>query len=154
MKAGNFGIGGDRTQHVLYRLQNGELEGVSPKVFVLMIGTNNLGGNKNDEIVAGNKAIVDEMLKKNPNAKVLLLGIFPRWISKDNHAIQPRIKEINAELAKLADGKKITFLDIGEKFLINGELTTEVMPDGLHPNAKGYQIWADAIREPLKTLLK
>src|SRR5947207_538308 len=78
LKAANFGIGGDRTQHVLWRLQNGELDGIKPKLAVLMIGTNNLGGNSDEEIVDGIKAIIKELHGKSPSTKLLLLGIFPR----------------------------------------------------------------------------
>jgi lysophospholipase L1-like esterase len=152
-KPGNFGISGDRTQHVLWRLENGELDGVKPKVFEMMIGTNNLGANSNEEIVKGNAAIIAELRKTNPQAKILLLGIFPR-ASRTSDVLNPRIAEINKELAKLAGGKNVIFLDIGAKFLNDkGELPKETFPDGLHPNEKGYQIWADAIKPELTKLL-
>lgn len=143
---GDFGISGDKTQDVLWRLQNGELEGVAPKAFVVMIGTNNLGNSTDAQIVAGNTAIVKELQAKNPQAKILLLGIFPR--SKEaNGPSRQRIKIINSNLAKLDDGKNLKFLDIGPKFLAeDGTLPADVMPDALHPNEKGYQIWADAIK--------
>jgi lysophospholipase L1-like esterase len=150
---GNFGISADRTQHVLWRLKNGELDGVKPKVFVMMIGTNNLGANTNEQIVAGNAAIIKELRETNPQAKVLLLGIFPR-ASKTSDVPNSRIPEINKELAKLADGKEIQFLDLGPKFLDEqGNLPKSVMPDGLHPNEKGYEIWAEAIKPKLTELL-
>lgn len=154
LKAVNFGIGGDRTEHVLWRIQNGELEGIAPKACVLMIGTNNLGANSADEIVEGIKTIVGEMQKRQPKAKILLLGIFPRS-EKPEAPQRAKIKDINAKIAKLDDGKTIKYLDIGEKFLEkDGSLTREIMPDFLHLSAKGYQIWADAIKEPLNGLLK
>jgi lysophospholipase L1-like esterase len=151
----NIGIGGDRTQHVLWRLENGEVEGISPKVAVLMIGTNNLGSNTNEEIAAGVTKIVQTLHAKLPQTKVLLLGIFPRGMSPDDKN-RPRIKAINEELAKLDDGgKTVKYLDIGKKFLTDdGTLTREVMPDALHPNEKGYQIWADAMDPTLKELMK
>jgi lysophospholipase L1-like esterase len=143
---GNFGISGDRTQHVLWRLQNGELDGVTPKAFVIMIGTNNLGANTNEQIVAGNTAIVKTLVDKDPQAKILLLGIFPRG-EKATDPNRQRIKDINTELAKLDDGKNIKFLDFGAKFLTDdGTLTKDIMPDFLHPTAKGYDIWAAAIK--------
>jgi lysophospholipase L1-like esterase len=152
-KPGNFGISGDQTQHVLWRLENGELDGVKPKLFEMMIGTNNLRQHSNEEIVKGNAAIIAELRKTNPQAKILLLGIFPR-ASRTTDVTNPRIGQINAELAKLADGKNVIFLDIGSKFLNEkGELPKDIMPDGLHPNEKGYQIWADAIKPELTKLL-
>ncbi|HWE01547.1 MAG TPA: GDSL-type esterase/lipase family protein [Tepidisphaeraceae bacterium] len=151
----NIGIGGDRTQHVLWRLDRGEVDGISPKVAVLMIGTNNLGGNTNEEIVAGNTAIVNELKAKLPKTKVLLLGIFPRS-PKPTDPARARIKAINEELAKLDDGgKTVKYLDIGPKFLdADGNLPKDIMPDSLHPNAKGYQIWADATAPALEELMK
>src|SRR3954470_8408249 len=116
MKAANFGISGDRTQHVLWRLQNGEFEGLTlPKVVVLMIGTNNIGQKDNPEspasAVAGIQAIVKEIHKKSPNTKVLLLGVFPRGEKSDN-PFRAQIQEINAAAAKLDDGgKSVKFLD-------------------------------------------
>jgi lysophospholipase L1-like esterase len=150
---GNFGISGDRTQHVLWRLQNGELEGVKPKLFVMMIGTNNLGTHTNEQIVAGNAAILKELQRTNPQAKVLLLGIFPR-ASKTSDKPTTRIPVINKELEKLADGKNVLFMDLAPKFLdADGNLPKETFPDGLHPNDKGYEIWAEAIRPKLTELL-
>ena len=116
----NFGIGGDRTQHVLWRIENGELDGITPKAVVLMIGTNNSGGYPAEEIIKGNKKIVEAIRQKLPDTKVLLLGIFPRGAdpaTPNVAAIRSKIKTINAELAKLDDGNKVRYLDIGEKFL-------------------------------------
>jgi lysophospholipase L1-like esterase len=155
LKAANFGIGGDRTQHVLWRITEGkELEGIQPKVAVLMIGTNNLSTNTNDEIVEGITAIVKELRRQRPSTKVLLLGVFPRG-AKPADKNRDRIKEINKAIAKLDDGKTVRFLDIGDKFLAaDGELPKEIMPDFLHLSPKGYAIWADAIKGPLAEMLK
>ncbi len=151
----NIGIGGDRTQHVIWRLENGEVEGISPKVAVLMIGTNNLGGNTNEEIVAGITKCVKLLNEKLPKTKILLLGVFPRGEKADN-PFRARIKAINEEIAKLDDGgKTVKYLDIGPKFLEpDGTLPKTIMPDALHPNAKGYQIWADATDAAIKELMK
>jgi lysophospholipase L1-like esterase len=155
LHAANFGIGGDRTQHVLWRLQNGELEGYTPKAAVVMIGTNNLGGNTDEQIAEGVKAVVEAIHKKQPKTKVLLLGIFPRG-AKATDPNRERIKAINKTIAKLDDeGKTVKYLDIGEKFLDkDGNMPKDVMPDYLHPSKKGYEIWAEAIDKPLKDLLK
>jgi lysophospholipase L1-like esterase len=155
LKAANFGIGGDQTQHVLWRLQNGELDGIKPKLAVLMIGTNNLRGNTDEEIVDGIKAIIAELHKHTPETKLLLLGIFPRGMKADDPN-RGRLKHINSIIAGLDDGgKTIKYLDIGDKFLeADGTLPKTIMPDALHPNAKGYEIWADAIAMPVQELLK
>jgi hypothetical protein len=154
LKAVDFGIGGDRTQHVLWRIEHGECDGITPKVVVLMIGTNNLGRNSAAEIVDGITAIVNEFRTRLPQSKILLLGIFPRGAKHDDPA-REKIQSINRTIAKLDDGKQIKYLDIGTKFLdAKGDLPKEVMPDALHPNAKGYQIWADAMDPTLKALLK
>jgi lysophospholipase L1-like esterase len=151
----NIGIGGDRTQHVLWRLEHGEVEGISPKAAVLMIGTNNLGSNSNEEIVAGVTKIVETLHAKLPQTKVLLLAIFPRGAKSDDPA-RARIKAINEQLEKLDDGgKTVKYLDIGDKFLAEGgSLPKDVMPDALHPNEKGYQIWAEAMAPTLAELMK
>jgi lysophospholipase L1-like esterase len=150
----NIGIGGDRTQHVIWRLEHGEVEGISPKAAVLMIGTNNLGSNSNEEIVAGVTKIVQELHSKLPNTKVLLLAIFPRGAKADDPN-RARIKAINEQLAKLDDGgKTVKYLDIGPKFLdADGNLPKDIMPDALHPNEKGYQIWAEAMGPTLAELM-
>jgi lysophospholipase L1-like esterase len=154
MKPADFGIAGDTTQGVLWRMQNGELEGFKAKLIVLMLGTNNINRNPNDEIVDGDRLIIEEFKKRQPQAKVLLLGIFPRNADAAN-PLRATIKEINSRLAKLADNKQVFYMDIGGKFLtIEGSLTTEIMADGLHPTAKGYQIWADAILPTVKSLMK
>lgn len=160
--AANFGISGDRTQHVLWRLQNGELDGIAPKAVVLMIGTNNTGferdtttrRNTPTETIEGVKAIVTHLRTKQAQAKILLLAIFPRG-EKPDHPQRVQINEINAAIAKLHDGRHVHFLDIGQKFLApDGTLPKEIMPDFLHPNQKGYEIWAAAIKEPLARLLR
>lgn len=156
LKAANFGIGGDRTQHVLWRLQNGELEGIKPKVVMLMIGTNNSNGNDNtaQEIADGITAIVKEIHKQSPHTKVLLLGIFPRG-AKPNPQ-RDKLKQVNTIVAKLDDGgKTVKYLDIGAKFMEeDGTITREIMPDALHLSEKGYRIWADAVKGPIKDLLE
>lgn len=153
-KPANFGIGGDTTQGVLWRMQNGELDGYQAKLIVLMLGTNNINRNPVDEIVDGDRLIVEEFKKRQPQAKVLLLGIFPRNPDPAN-PLRATIKEINGKLARLADNKQVFFMDIGEKFLApDGTLTTEIMPDGLHPNLRGYKIWAEAISGRVKELMR
>jgi lysophospholipase L1-like esterase len=154
LKPANFAIAGDTTQGVLWRMQNGELEGFKAKLIVLMLGTNNTNRNPNDEIVDGDRLIIEEFKKRQPQAKVLLLAIFPRNADA-NAPIRATIKEINSKLAMLADNKQVFYLDIGEKFLTaDGTLTTEIMGDGLHPTEKGYQIWADATLPTVKNLMK
>lgn len=153
-KPANFGIGGDRTQHVLWRLQNGELEGITPKVMMLMIGTNNSGGDSVEKIAAGITEIVNYTKKKSPTTKILLLGIFPR--GEKPAPIREKLKQINTIIAKLDDGgKTVKYLDFGDKFLTpDGTLTKEIMPDFLHLSDKGYQIWADAVAETLKGMMQ
>ena len=153
-KPANFGIGGDTTQGVLWRMQNGELDGYKAKLIVLMLGTNNINRNPNDEIVDGDRLIVEEFRKRQPQAKVLILGIFPRTPEATN-PYRASIKDINSKLAKLADNKQVFFLDIGDKFLTaDGTLTADIMPDGLHPNLKGYKIWAEAMAGRVKDLMR
>jgi lysophospholipase L1-like esterase len=154
LKAANFGIAGDTTQGVLWRMQNGELDGFHAKTIVLMLGTNNINRNQNDDIAEGDRAIVQEFLKRQPDAKVLLLGIFPRGAAPDN-AFRASIKTINERLATLADNQRVFYMDIGDRFLTaDGTLTPEIMPDGLHPSTAGYRIWADAIIGKVKELLQ
>lgn len=154
LKAANFGIGGDRTQHVLWRVQNGNFDGITPKVVVLMIGTNNLGSNTPPQIAEGVTAIVKEIQTRTPATKILLLGVFPRS-EKATDPARAKIGQINADIAKLDDGKQVFFLDIGAKFLQpDGTLTRDIMPDLLHLSPAGYQIWADAIQDKLAELLK
>ena len=155
LKSANFGIGGDQTQHVLWRLQDGkELEGISPKVIVLMIGTNNTARNSAEQIAEGVTAIVHELTKQAPQGKVLLLGVFPRS-PKPSDPVRGKIKGINERIAKLDDGKQVRYLDIGDKFLkSDGTLTKEIMPDYLHLSKQGYQIWADAIQPSLADMMK
>ena len=156
MKPANFGISGDRTEHVLWRIQNGELDGIKPKVAVIMIGTNNSGANSADQIADGVTAIVKTIQQKTPETKVLLLAIFPRG-SKDTFEFNKNHENVmatNKIIAKLDDGSKVKYLDIGDKFLKEAKLSKEIMPDALHLSAEGYQIWADAITPTLTAMLK
>ena len=149
----NFGISGDRTQHVLWRIANGELDGIKPRVLVLMIGTNNIGSPA-EEIIRGDLAIVSEIHKKLPKTKLLLLGIFPRGRNASDPA-RDKIKTVNAALEKLDKKKNVRYLDIGSQFLdAMGNLPPDIMPDALHPNHKGYEIWADAMQPTLNKMMK
>jgi beta-glucosidase len=151
-RAANFGIGGDRTEHVLWRIQNGELEGINPRVVVLMIGTNNASSNTAEEIAAGIRAIVKELRTRSPESHVLLLGVFPRSQKPDR--TRAKLEEVNREIAKLDDGSHVAFLDIGKAFLNpDGSIAREIMPDFLHLSAKGYRLWADAMEPTLWRLL-
>ncbi len=161
LKAANFGISADRTQHVLWRIRNGELDGIEPKVIALMIGTNNTGlergsatpRNTPAQAIDGIHAVVQELRTRRPAARILLLGIFPRGEPDDLERRQ--IAEINEAISRLHDGGAVTYLDIGDYFLgDNGRIPADVMPDGLHPGEKGYEIWAAAMKEPLHTLLR
>ncbi|HRH94412.1 MAG TPA: platelet-activating factor acetylhydrolase IB subunit [Prosthecobacter sp.] len=153
----NFGIGGDRTQHVLWRIQNGELDGIKPKAFVVMIGTNNSGTDPAEGIAKGVTAIVETIRAKQPQAKILLLAVFPRGSKPDGqlNAQNDKLKQVNATISKLDDGQHIFYLDIGDKFpTADGKLDKSVMPDFLHLSPAGYQIWADAISPKLAELMK
>ena len=149
----NLGIGGDQTQHVLWRLDHGNIDGIQPKLAVLMIGTNNVGCGNPKEIAAGVKAIVEKLRTKLPQMKVLVLAIFPRGADTKDGGRQVNSKA-NEIIANLADNKDVFFLDIGPKFLDkDGTLPHDIMPDLLHPNPKGYQIWAEAIEPSVKKLM-
>jgi lysophospholipase L1-like esterase len=151
-KVANFGIAGDTTQGVLYRLKDGEGKGFSPKAVMLMIGTNNTGRNSAAEIAEGIGAVVLELQQDFPNAKILLLGVFPRGRAAD--PVRATIADINKTIAKLHDGNRVHFLDIGKGFLdADGNIPTDGMSDGLHPTTKGYEIWAKAVLEPLTALV-
>lgn len=167
-KAANFGIGGDRTEHVLWRLGHGNFDGLSPKLIVLMIGTNNTGhvGRPQkelngatyrcsaDQTAEGVKQILETLKKKCPKSKILLLGIFPRG-EKPSDAMRQQNEATNALIAKFADGQTVQFLDIGQTFLQpDGTLTREIMPDLLHLSEAGYDKWATAIEPKVKELLR
>lgn len=167
MQPANFGIGGDQTQHVIWRIANGELDGLSPKVVVLMLGTNNSGANSATEIADADKKIVSMIREKLPATKVLLLAIFPRGARKNAQGVitddviadatkrMEVINGANALLAKLDDGKTVRFLDINSAFVgQDGKIPFALMPDQLHPNAAGYQLWADAMRSTLDAMMK
>jgi enterochelin esterase-like enzyme/lysophospholipase L1-like esterase len=154
--AGNFGWGGDRTENILWRLSNGELDGVDPKVIVLLAGTNNIGKEPGDDakvadVTRGLQAIVDTCRKKAPEATIVLTAIFPR---NDSRAGMPAIARINAHLARMADGESVRFLDVNAKLAgADGTLFEGMMPDGLHPSLKGYEVWAEGLRPILTELL-
>jgi len=151
-KVANFGIAGDTTQGVLYRLQNGEGKGFKPKAVMLMIGTNNTGRNSAPEIAEGIGAVVMELQKDFPEAKILLLGVFPRGRAGD--PARGTIAQINSIISKLHDGNRVQYLDIGARFLdAAGSIPTDVMSDALHPTTKGYEIWAEAVIGPITTLM-
>lgn len=152
VKVANFGIAGDTTQGVLYRLQHGEGEGFSPKAVMLMIGTNNTGRNTAAEIAEGIGAVVLELRNHFPDAQILLLGVFPRGPA--GAPVRDTISEINGIIARLDDDEHVSYLDIGDKFLdADGNIPPDVMRDGLHPTTKGYEIWAEAVKQPLAELM-
>ena len=150
----NFGVGGDRTQHVLWRFEQGQLDGIKAKVAVVMIGTNNSNNQDNTEaeILEGVTAIVQQIRTRQPDTKIILLGIFPRGQSFSPQ--RGKILQVNQALAKLDDGMNIFYLDFGPQLIENdGSISKTIMPDFLHPNAVGYLIWANATEPKLKQLL-
>ena len=158
--AANFGWGADRVENVLWRLENGELDGVNPKVIVLLAGTNNVGNRAPPEgvetraadVTKGLEAVLKLMQTKAPRATIVLTAIFPR---NDNIAVTAVINRINDHLAKLADGRRIRYLNINHKLADkDGVLFDGMMnPDRLHPAVKGYQLWADALKPIFTELL-
>ncbi len=147
--AANFGWGADQTQHILWRLQNGELDGVNPKIIVVQAGTNNLGtvpggDEKVEDVARGITAILEACRAKAPGATIVLTGLFPR---NDRPAVWPDIVRINERIARLADGRTVRYLDVNDKLADrDGVLFEGVTIDKLHLTLKGYQVWADALR--------
>jgi lysophospholipase L1-like esterase len=158
--AADFGWGGDMTQHILWRLNNGELDGVNPKIIVLLAGTNNVGnrspqGSHDErfyEIPRGIKAILQKLRQKAPRATIILMGIFPR---NDNISVMEIINRVNLQISKLADGKKIRYLNINHKLADKDGKLFEGMTiqDGLHLDLQGYQVWADALKPIFRKIL-
>ncbi len=154
LNAVNLGIGGDRTQHVLWRLDHGNIDDLKPKAAVVMIGTNNSNGEDNtvEQIAEGVQAIVKKLRKKLPDTKVLLCAIFPR--GENPNPQRGKILQVNQIAQKLADGKNVMWLDFGHRFITDdGRITREIMPDYLHLTKAGYEIWANELRDPLKKAL-
>ena len=154
IRTANFGIAGDTTQGVLWGLKNGEGQGFQPKAVMLMIGTNNSFANTAPEIAEGIGAIVLEMRQDFPDAKILLLGIFPRSVPGD--PVRDKLAEVNRIISRLDDQKHVFYMDIGAAFLDDkGFFLPDVFrPDNLHPQAPGYEIWGNAVRAKLAELLK
>ena len=156
LKAANFGFSGDRTEHVLWRLAHGELVGLTPKVIVIMIGTNNVGHNSSNpqQTADGVKAIVSTLRSKIPEAKILLLAIFPRDEMADG-PLRQQVAEASNLFKDVADGTHVHYLDLASKFLNeDGTAPKDVMPDFLHLSEKGYDIWAGAITPKIMELMK
>ena len=154
MKTANFAIAGDTTQGVLWGLKNGEGQGFQPKAVMLMIGTNNTGQSTAPEIAEGVGAVVQEMRTDFPNAKILLLAIFPR--STPGDPVREKLAEVNRIIQKLDDQKNVFYMDIGAKFLdAQGVFLPDAFrPDKLHPQAKGYDIWGTAVKDKIAELMK
>ncbi|MCM2273806.1 MAG: GDSL-type esterase/lipase family protein [Candidatus Didemnitutus sp.] len=152
----NFGISAERTEDVLWRLQNGELDGIDPKVVVMMIGTNNLGhfaDERPEWAAAGVQRLLETIRAKLPRATILLYAVFPRATA--GSALRTRVAELNRHLAPLADGRDIRFIDIGAGFLdAQGEIPADIMPDKLHPGHQGYDVWYADLAPRLAELMR
>jgi lysophospholipase L1-like esterase len=147
----NFGIAGDSTEQVLWRIQHGELDPIRPRAFVLLIGTNNLVAHSAAQIAEGITAIVRTLGEKVPDARILLMGLLPRGDALPASAVS-KIEDINRVISNLDNGDTVKYLDIGPKLLVDGKISRELMPDFLHLSARGYQVWADAVLPLLRDL--
>jgi len=150
----NLGIGGDRTQHVLWRLDNGNIKNISPKVAVVMIGTNNSGNGRNsaEEMIDGVTAVIEKLRAKLPKTEILLLDIFPR--GQRINAQRGKILQVNQVLSRLDSRPHVTFLRIGQNFVSpDGSIAKDIMPDFLHLTPNGYEIWAKSIEPTLARLM-
>ena len=153
--AANLGYNGDQTDNVLWRLQNGELDGITPKLAVVMIGTNNATRREDPphETAAGIQAILTTLRTRLPDTKILLLAVFPRGLSADDRLRQIN-HAVNERLPAMADQRQVFFLNLNRRFLDkNGGLPEEIMPDALHPNEHGYRIWAEGMEDVMRKLL-
>jgi beta-glucosidase len=153
-RTANFAIAGDTTQGVLWGLKNGEGQGFQPKAVMLMIGTNNSGANTAPEIAEGIGAVVLELRNDFPDAKILLLAIFPRGVPGD--PVREKIAQVNRIISRLDDQRHVFYMDIGPKFLDEKGvfLPDSFRPDNLHPLAKGYDIWGAAVQDKLAELMR
>jgi beta-glucosidase len=155
----NMGVGGDQTQHVLWRFEQGQLDGIKARVAVVMIGTNNSNNNRAGvedysaaEILEGVQAIVQQIRTRQPDTKIILLGIFPRGQKFSTQ--RGKILQVNQALVRLDDGKNIFYIDFGSQLIENdGSISKSMMRDYLHPGEAGYKIWAASIEPKLKELL-
>jgi lysophospholipase L1-like esterase len=153
LNAVNLGVNADRTQQVLWRLDNGNIDGIQPKAAVLMIGTNNVHYNTAEEIGVGIAAIVHKLREKLPETKILVLAIFPRGDRPND--LRNKNAKASEIASKLADNKQIFYMDIGDKFLASdGAISRQIMPDFLHLSPQGYEIWAQAIDAKIQELMK
>jgi beta-glucosidase len=152
IRTANFAVAGDTTHEVLWGLKNGEGQGFQPKAVMLMIGTNNSGAQTAPEI-AGIGAVVLEMRKDFPDAKILLLAIFPRGLPAD--PVRHKIAEVNKIISKLDDQRHVFYMDIGARFLDErgAFLPDAFRADNLHPQAKGYDLWGAAVKDKLAELM-
>jgi lysophospholipase L1-like esterase len=152
----DLGFFGDRTEHVLWRLQHGEIDGLHPKATVLLIGTNNTSHRLEpaSSTAAAVKRIIDEVQQRMPDTKVLLLAVFPRN-DKPGTPVDRINDELNTILPGLADNRKVFFLNINKALLnADGTFSKDIMPDLIHPNEKGYEIWARAMDPELQQLMQ
>jgi lysophospholipase L1-like esterase len=150
----NLGIGSDHTQHVLWRLDHGNLDGLKPKVAVVLIGVNNIPDTNNTPrmVLEGVAAVVAKLREKLPDTQVLLLGIFP--FREDFCEQRGKALQINQALQKLDDGKRVRFRDVGYLFIQpDGKIPRDMMRDYVHPSPRGYQLWAEAIEPDLAAML-
>lgn len=165
----NVAISAEHTEHVLYRLLNGNIEGIKPRAAMILIGTNNLGhepGERPEWAAAGVKKVVDTVREKLPDTKILLLALFPRGAEKKGpdgifkntlptDSIRQRTVETNKLIAGIADNKMVFFMDIGNLYVnAEGSIRTDLMPDDLHPNEAGYRLWLDAVKPRLDEMMK
>jgi lysophospholipase L1-like esterase len=151
-----FGVSGDNTEHLLWRITHGELDGIDPKAVVILIGTNNIGhiqAEKPEWVAGGIKKIVETVHEKLPKAKVVVMGVFPRG-SKGLDPIRKKVAGINQGVVELDDGKATRVLDIGKSFLdAKGDIPKDLMGDALHPTPKGYEVWYAAMWPTLEKFL-